>query len=355
MKILFFINTEAQVHTWRHLICNLIDKGHEVKILARDYRATLELLDNYGFEYSSFNPIRLKYLKIFEILVHVREGCKLSLKLNPTVVVGFGLDAALTSTLLRKPCIVFTDTEPIPLQLFLTRLSATAILTPSCFRKDLGKKQVRFAGYKELAYLHPNYFEPDPTICDELGISTTEKYVVLRFNVFDAFHDIGKQGFRLSDKYQLVQELGKHARVFVSAEGSLPKDLENFKLPTASHRIHHVLYYAQLLVADTGTMVTEAAVLGTPSLYCGPWTGRCGNFIELEQGYDLIYCFREPNKAIQKALELVQQDDLKEKWAEKQKRLLQDKIDVTDFMVWFIENYPHSFEECRRKQVRAIK
>ena len=330
-----------------------MDKGHEATILARDYGATLELLDNYGLEYSSFKPIRVKHLKIFEILVHVREGYKLARKTKPTVVVGFGVGAALTSALLRKPCIIFTDTEPIPLQHFLTKLFAEVILTPSCFKKELGKNHIRITGYKELAYLHPHYFTPDPSIHDELGIDRNEKYVILRFNVFDAFHDVGKQGFGLSDKYRLVQELGKHARVFISAEGRLPKGLESFKLPTAFHRIHHVLCYAQLLVADTGTVVTEAAVLGTPGVYCGPWTAKCGNFIELEQEYDLIYCFQEPHKAVQRALELVQQDDVKEKWAEKRTQLLQDKIDVTGFMVWFIENYPQSFDTCRRNQLKA--
>lgn len=35
--------------------------------------------------------------------------------------------------------------------------------------------------------------------------------------------------------------------------------------------------------------------------------------------------------------------------------MLADKMDVTNFMVWFIENYSHSVEECRRKQVRAME
>jgi len=40
---------------------------------------------------------------------------------------------------------------------------------------------------------------------------------------------------------------------------------------------------------------------------------------------------------------LIQQPDLKEQWAKKQERLLADKIDVTQFTVDFIENYPESF------------
>lgn len=331
------MNTPADVHTWRYVIRALRDKGHEVTILARDYGGTIQLLDKYGFKFRSFNAIKSKYLKIFEIAPHIWEGWKLSKEFNPDIIAGFGVDAALTGALCRKPSVVFTDSEPTPVQHFLTKLSATAILTPSCFRKDLGKKQVRFAGYKELSYLHPDYFQPDSSIYNELGISATKKYVILRFNVFDALHDIGKHGFSLADKYRLVRELQKHCRVFISAEGSLPKDLEGYKLQIPYERIHHALYYAQLLIADTGTMVTEAAVLGTPSIFYGSHPEVFGNFVELEQKYDLIYCFLDSQKAIQKAVELANHPDLKDGWAIKRQRLLADKINVTQFMVNFIE------------------
>jgi len=334
------INTPADVHTWRYVICALKDKGHEVTILARDYEGTVELLDKYGFKFRPFNAIGPKYLKIFEIVPRIWKGWKLSKEFNPDIIAGFGVDAAFTGALCRKPSIVFTDSEPLPVQHFLTKLLTTAILTPSCFRKDLGKKQVRLASYKEYAYLHPNYFRPDSSIYNELGISATEKYVVLRFNAFDAFHDIGKQGFSLADKHCLVRELEKHCRVFISDEGSLPQDLECYKLPIPYERIHHALYFAQLVVSDTQTLTAEAAILGTPAIRCNNFVGTndMGNFIELEQKYGLIYCFRDSKKAIQKAVELASRPDLKQEWAIKSQRLLADKIDVTQFIASFIED-----------------
>jgi len=354
MRLVFFINTPAQVHTWRNVIDILVNKGHHVRVLARDYGSTLTLLDKYGFEYSVYiKPSRARYLKGFEFLSHVLGADRLSREFKPDIIVGFGVVESLTSALLRKPCILVIDSEPLPVQHFLSKLFASVILTPSCFRKELGKKQIRFNGYKELAYLHPDSFKPDPSIYDELGINRDEKYVILRFNAFDAFHDIGKYGFPLHHQHQLVKELERHARVFISAEGSLPEDLKSYNLSIPFHRIHHVLYYAQLLVSDTQTLTTEAAILGTPAIRCNSFAGPndMGNFVELEQKYDLIYCFPEPDRAIEKALELVQKPDLKERWAEKREILLGDKIDVAGFMVWFIENYPESLEQYRRSQV----
>jgi len=215
----------------------------------------------------------------------------------------------------------------------------------------LGKKHIRFAGYKELAYLHPNRFTPDPSIYEELGIDKGDKYVILRFNAFDAVHDIGRKGFSLQDKRRLVEALGKYARVFITSESPLSGEFEQYRITTPPEKIHDLLYYATLLIGDTQTMTTEAAVLGTPAIRCNSFVGPndMGNFIELENKYDLIYSFREPDKAIQKALELLQQAGLKEKWAKKHQRLLSDKIDVTGFMVDFIENYPQSFYKYRER------
>jgi predicted glycosyltransferase len=357
LKLLFMINTPAQVHTWKNVIYTLKDRGHDVRILARNYEGTLKLLDKYGLAYRSFNVIESKRLKTLEAVPHIWEGWKLSKEFNPDIIAGFGVDVALVGALCRKPSIVFTDSEPLPVQHFLTRLFVAVILTPSCFKKDLGKKQIRFPSYKELAYLHPDYFHPDPSIYDELGISNTEKYVILRFNAFDALHDVGKYGFSLSDKYRLVRELEKCSRVFISFEGNLPDDFEGYKLPILYERIHHALYYAQLVVSDTQTITTETSVLGTPAIRCNSFVGPndMGIPVELEQKYDLIYCFRDPEKAIQKAVELISQPDLKQQWTVKRQKLLADKIDFAQFTVPFLENYPHSLEEYRRKQLRIIE
>jgi hypothetical protein len=45
---------------------------------------------------------------------------------------------------------------------------------------------------------------------------------------------------------------------------------------------------------------------------------------------------------------LLSQENLKEQWKIKRDRLLADKIDVTAFYVWFIENYPESAKIMRK-------
>ena len=348
MRILFVINTEGQVHTWKHTMKILSAQGHVVVIRARKYGVTLELLDAEGFRYTSFVPIRSRYFKAIDLIKQAAfYGIKARIRIRPDCVIGFGIDAVVIAKMLGKPSIVFNDSEDLGVQNSLMKAFANTIITPDCFKLDLGKKHIRIQSYKELAYLHPNRFTPDPAILNELGVKPGEKYVILRFNMFDAVHDIGRHGFTASDQFRLAKELEKYVRVFISPEGSLAKELESYRLPIAYDRIHHALFYAQMLVSDTGTMTTEAAVLGTHAVKCNSNVGEFGNFMELEQKYKLIHCYQRSEQAIRKAVELIQQPDLKEQWAIKREKLLADKIDFTQFMVDFIEKYPDSFKKYK--------
>ena len=97
-------------------------------------------------------------------------------------------------------------------------------------------------------------------------------------------------------------------------------------------------------------MTTEASILGTPAIRCNSFVGKndMGNFNEIEKKYGLIFNYDDPDKAIDKAVELVQKPNLEEEWKKKREKLLKEKIDVTSFMVWFFENYPASFWKLKK-------
>lgn len=358
MRIAFVIHTPGQEHFWHYPILILKERGNDVIVLARDYQSTCKLLHAHGIEFNIYGKAgSTSATKIMQLPAHFMKSFNIIRKFKPDIIAGAGIIEAYNSLILRKPCIIFEDTELTPLlERLQWKFRASVILTPDAFRMDFGKKNVRFAGYKEIAYLHPNYFKPDSTIYDELKISRGEKFVVLRFNAFDAVHDIGRHGFTRVDQVRLVKELNKYTRVFISPEGLLSKELEEYRLSIPYERIHHALYYAQLLITDTQTMTTEAAILGTPVVRCNSFVGPddMGNFVELEQKYGLIYSFRETDQAMHKAIELIQQQDLKEQWAKKQQKLLADKIDVTQFMVDFIENYPESIRKYYKKKSKRL-
>lgn len=122
--------------------------------------------------------------------------------------------------------------------------------------------------------------------------------------------------------------------------------------------MHDLLYYATLLYGESSTMASECAVLGTHAIFCD-FAGR-GYTDEEEKIYDLIYNFKldelGQEESIKKAVELLQDPDLKKTGREKQEHLLSDKIDATAFMVWFIENYPDSVAKMEKNDIsRSFK
>ena len=89
-------------------------------------------------------------------------------------------------------------------------------------------------------------------------------------------------------------------------------------------------------------MAAESAILGTPAIYVSSLVGTMGNFVELEQKYGLIFNYSSSDKVLDKAIELIQRKNLKQEWKTKRDVLLADKIDVTEFMLDFIEKYAAS-------------
>ena len=72
-----------------------------------------------------------------------------------------------------------------------------------------------------------------------------------------------------------------------------------------------------------------------------------GNFVELEERYHLIYNCKDGASVLSRVRELLRSSDLKAEWARRREPLLQGKMDLTAFMVWFVENYPGSFAETK--------
>jgi len=350
MKILFEANHPAHVHFFKNAIWNLEDRGHEVLIEARDKDVTLALLEAYKLNYKVVGPhYKSLVKKAYGLFKTDLKLLKIARDFKPDILVGRGSAyLAHLSMLINKPYIAFVDTEHAKLAAWLVFPFVDVILTPACFKKKINpKKHIKFDGYKELAYLHPNYFKPDPSVLDDLGLSKTNKFIVFRFVSWSASHDVGHHGIDLKTKQKFIKELEKYGRVFMTSEANLGKKFERYKIRVTPERIHDLLYYATMYIGEGSTMATEAGILGTPSIYVSSLVGTMGNFEELEKRYGLVYSFQDPNLALEKALQFLEDANSKASWQKKRKNLLNEKIDVTKFMTDFIENYPNSFNEYK--------
>jgi predicted glycosyltransferase len=349
MKIFIDIGHPAHVHYFKNFIWIMQEKGHTIFISARDKEVTLDLLDYYKLPYFNRGKGRKGLVgKLIYILEGDRYLLKQARKVKPDLFLSFGSPyAAHVAWLMRKPHIAFDDTDHSFFEHFISLPFTKTILTPIVFQKDFGKKQIRFDGFMELCALHPNRFKPKTeNVADLLNNTTNSRYVILRFVSWQASHDIGLHGLSLEDKYLLVEQLSKYATVLISSEEKLPDDLSKYAYKVHPALMHDVLNGASLIVSESLTMAAEAAFLGTPSVCIS--TALAGTLDE-EVKLGLIELFRTSDGIIERVVEIMKDAEFKQRFKIKSRGIIKDKIDVTAFMVWFIENYPDSFNKMQKE------
>src|SRR5690606_31051760 len=141
------------------------------------------------------------------------------LEFGPDVLVGImGVAIAQVGLVLRRPAIVFYDTENATLTNSFVYPLAHSVCTPECYRGKVRGRHVTYPSYHELAYLHPSRFTPDPDLVRRAGIDTSEPYFIVRFVSWQASHDAFERGFDLDMKRAIISSLAAHGRVLVSSE-----------------------------------------------------------------------------------------------------------------------------------------
>jgi predicted glycosyltransferase len=125
--------------------------------------------------------------------------------------------------------------------------------------------------------------------------------------------------------------------VLISSEGPLPGELEPFRFVAPAHQMHHFLAHARMLIGESATMASEAAVLGVPAFYIAD-TGR-GYTDDLECKYGLVFNFKlnEVEDAIFKLQTLLEQYDLRSQMAHARARMLEERIDTTQWLLSYVD------------------
>ncbi|NOQ25979.1 MAG: DUF354 domain-containing protein [Bacteroidales bacterium] len=348
MKILIDIGHPAHVHIFKNVAWNLSQKGYEIIFTTRDKENELYLLKKYNFQYISFGKNKKTKLgKLFGLIYFNFRLLIVAIKFKPDLYLSHGsMYAAQVAWLLRKDHISLEDsgnTEQIKLYAPFTK----AIITPDFLPNDLGEKQIRYKSNHELSYLHPKYFKPNKDIYQFLGVSEKEPYAILRFVSWFATHDSGQKGLCLKEKEALVNNLiSKGLKVFISSERhQLPENLKDYSIKIPPEKIHDALANATIYIGEGATMASESGVLGTPSIYISTIT----RYYNIDQEkFGLVFNFLNFNGVIEKVNEILEIQNRKHIFKQRQQKFLDEKIDLTTFLIWFIENWPKSFKTLKK-------
>ncbi len=334
MKILIDLLHPAHVHIFRNFIREMENKGHTILVTARDKDVTIDLLNAYKIKHLKISKAKSGFKNsLQEFIFRNVKLYKIIRKFKPDFLLGnVGICIAPLSLITNVPAIVLHNNESAKLtNPVCYRLAKYVVTAQSYEEKVPNKNHFTYDSCHELAYLHPNRFNPDKNILKEIKANPEERLIIVRLVSLQAVHDVGVKG--INDKLKLIHELEKYGRVLITSEDELSPELKKYQVKVAPEKLHDLLAMATLCIGESATLASEAAVLGVPAIYV--CSSKRGYTNEQECRFGLVYNYDESTPAIKKALELLQRDDLKEEWNRKRAKLLAEQVDFTTWLVDF--------------------
>jgi uncharacterized protein len=354
MKILIYLAHPAQYHFYKFMVKDLQRDGHTIKIVIKSKDILENLLQEDGIPYENILPEGRKDKTSGMFLSMLKRDVrlyKIARKFKPDIFLGSDSCTAHTGWLLRKPSISFgEDDYSVIKKLAWAMLPFTnLVISPGvCKMGPFENKKVPFEGYMKLAYLHPRVFTPDRNMIS--GVASG-KHCIIRTAKLTAHHDEQIRGLDKTIIEMLIPVLeSKGMTIFIDSESPLEGSLAKYETNIPKNQFHHLVAFAELVISDSQSLSVEAAMLGVPSIRFNDFTGKISVLEELEHSYGLTFGISpdNPDKLIQKLNEILSMENKDQEFQLRRTRMLSEKIQVRDFMVWFIENYPESRKQMKK-------
>jgi uncharacterized protein len=286
VRVWIDLTNSPHVLVMRPVIELLRDDGHEVRVTARDFAQTLELLHRFQIPHTAIGRHRGERLaakagglaqRSAALLRWARADARRA-GTSPgrpfDIALGHGSnDVSVAAAVLRIPSSTMFDYEWAAVQHHLNCHLARAVVVPDVIPAErLEHYGVRgklrpYAGLKEEYYLAD--FEPDPAILAELSLDPARPIIVVRTPPEVAlYHRFGNELFT-----DVLQRLRTAAEQDGVQSVLLPRTLQQreelraipgFIVPVHAIDAQSLIAYADLVISAGGTMNREAVALGTP-------------------------------------------------------------------------------------------
>lgn len=346
MKFLVYLGHPAHFHNYKNTIAKLKSDGHEVAVLIKKKDILEDLLNNAGIPYHNIleegrRDSRLGIaIGLLKRAYRLYRFCKV---FHPDILTGSSVENSIIGPLLHIPVINIgeDDAQVVPKYAKTAYPGASVILCPdTCDCGRWNKKAVKYSGYQELGYLHPNLFSPDKDVVRKY-FNPDKPYFLLRFSSLKAHHDSGIRGINNTIASKLVALLEQYGDVYITSERPLGDDLEHYRIAINPLDIHHVMAFSDLYIGDSQTMAAESGVLGVPYIRYNDFVGRIGYLNELEYKYHLGYGItpEHEDSLYETVITILEMPDRKEVFQKRRQIMLEEKINFATYLTDYLEHY----------------
>jgi uncharacterized protein len=301
------LTNPAHVIVLRPLVELLEAGGHEVTLTARPLSHTTELLDDWGHPYTAIGHHGGAGRVGKALAAGSRTAQAFAFARGKRFDYGLAhgsTDLPPVGRLLRIPNTTMFDYEWARLQHELNCRLATRVLVPDAIPAERlapygarPPKLVQYPGLKEEYYLGD--FEPNESVLGELGFDRERVVSVVRTAPSYALYLGGSENELLPRVLRRL--LDEEAQVVVLArtddQRRALRELDG-SLIVPEHAVdgRSLAAFADLVVSAGGTMIREAAVLGTP--VWSIFEGRLGAVDELLIAEGRVHFLRDPRQLV---------------------------------------------------------
>jgi len=254
----FFKNAIERMESFAEIDVIIRSRGQLAQIMDREFGKNK--YDQIGKHYATI------YGKLFGLIYRNIEVISYCHGKNYDLYTGFGsFYASFASRFYRKPSVLFPDDYEYKLTYNLCKYSSDYLVIPDSIPST--GNVLKYRGFKELAYLHPNYFSPNEKVLDYYNLEPNE-YVFIR--------EISKRSLNYKDLDQIdlptiirsIYEAGLKAVVSLEDKNAYTK-LENCIIIDKPVDVFSLMHFALFSISSGDSMARESCLVGTPSIYTG--------------------------------------------------------------------------------------
>jgi hypothetical protein len=251
---------------------NLLEKqGVDVDIIVQPRGNLTRIIDHEsGWKYQTIGQYKSSmagkitnlFTRDLQVLKYLKDG-------GVDAVTGVGsINMTHGAFALGKPSVMFEDDVEYKMAYYPYKYLASYIVVPSHLNTE-GKNILRYRGYKELAYLHPNHFTPSTNILREYGISPRQ-YVFVREVSNSSLNYSNLNELNLLDVCRYLKDLKFDIVLSLENKAHINKYKDYcIILNEPVKDIHSLLHHASLTIASGDSMARESCLVGTPAIYTG--------------------------------------------------------------------------------------